>query len=194
MKIVGLTGGIGSGKTTVAKMFQDLGIPIYIADDESKRIVNSSKIVKRKLIALLGERAYHANGLDRSYVADQIFNDSGLLAEVNAIIHPKVRQHFKRWIAKQKAPYCIKEAAILFESGSYKDCDFNILVTAPKEIRIARVVERDTTTKELVEHRMDNQWSDAKKRKLADVEIVNDTLSETRKAVKKLHDKLSKGQ
>ena len=117
MKIVGLTGGIGSGKTTVAKMFMELGIPVYIADDEAKRLTNSSKVIRRKLIVLLGEEAYTEEGLlNRPYVANLVFNDKMLLEGINQIIHPKVAQHFKRWIKKQKSPYCIKEAAILFDA------------------------------------------------------------------------------
>src|SRR5690606_4065952 len=110
MKIVGLTGGIGSGKTTVAKMFAELGVPIYIADVEAKKLTNTSKVIRRKLIALLGETAYSETGLNRAYVADKIFNDTALLQAVNKIIHPRVATHFKRWASKQKAVYVIKEA------------------------------------------------------------------------------------
>lgn len=194
MKIVGLTGGIGSGKTTVATMFKNLGVPVYIADVEAKKLTNSSKIIRRKLTELLGEDTYKANEINKEYVANCIFNDTELLKKVNAIIHPKVRAHFKRWVKKQKGPYCIKEAAILFENGEYKDCDFTILITAPREVKIERLLERDNTTVENIAARMKNQWSDNRKTKLADAVIENINLEKTKKIVQKLHKKLSKAQ
>ncbi|MEM0519421.1 MULTISPECIES: dephospho-CoA kinase [Aequorivita] len=187
MKIIGLTGGIGSGKTTVAKMFSKLGVPIYIADVEAKKLTNSSKIIRRELIALLGENAYTDAGLNRTYVADKIFNDTNLLQAVNKIIHPRVAMHFKKWTTKQNAPYVIKEAAILFENGGYKHCDLTILVTAPKAIRIARVMARDKTSKEAIEQRINNQWSDKEKLKLADIIIENTTIEATKKRVSEIH-------
>ena len=191
MKIVGLTGGIGSGKTTVAKMFNELGIPVYIADDEAKRLTNSSKVIRRKLIALLGEEAYTQGGLlNRPYVANLVFNDKVLLEGINQIIHPKVAQHFKRWIKKQKSPYCIKEAAILFESGSYRTCDLTILVTAPVETRIKRVMDRDASSREAIEARMANQWPDSQKAKMADMVIENLDISSTQKQVHRIHKSL----
>jgi len=191
MKIVGLTGGIGSGKTTVAKMFMELGIPVYIADDEAKRLTNSSKVIRRKLIVLLGEEAYTEEGLlNRPYVANLVFNDKMLLEGINQIIHPKVAQHFKRWIKKQKSPYCIKEAAILFESGSYRTCDLTILVTAPVETRIKRVMDRDASSRDAIEARMANQWPDSQKAKMADMVIENLDISSTQKQVHRIHKSL----
>ncbi|GHC54553.1 dephospho-CoA kinase [Ulvibacter litoralis] len=187
MKIVGLTGGIGSGKTTVAAMFKELGVPVYIADDEAKKLTNTSKVIRRKLIALLGEEAYVDGALNRKFVASKIFNDTELLQQVNAIIHPKVGAHFKRWVKKQDAPYCIKEVAILFENGSYKQCDVTILVVSPLEVRINRVMQRDNTSEEAVLERVKNQWTDAEKSKLATIIIENKTLSETKKQVQKIH-------
>lgn len=194
MKIVGLTGGIGSGKTTIAKMFSELGVPVYIADQEAKRIVDSSKVVRRKLIGLLGEDAYNGAKLNRKYVAKRIFSDKELLTKVNAIIHPKVELHFRRWIKKQDAPYAIKEAAILFENGGYKKLDLTILVVAPKTVRIDRVMRRDKSTMEEIQQRMENQWTDEKKKNLADMIIYNDSLDETKNKVEILHKKLSKAQ
>jgi len=191
VKIVGLTGGIGSGKTTVAKLFSELGVPIYIADIEAKKLTDSSKVIRRKLIALLGEDAYLGSKLNRKFVADKIFNNKSLLDAVNAVIHPKVAAHFKKWVSKQNAAYVIKEAAILFENGSYKNCDLVILVTAPKKIRIARVMARDNTSKTEIEQRMSNQWSDEKKKKLADIIIENIDLKTTRKEVESIHKSLS---
>lgn len=190
MKIIGLTGGIGSGKTTVAAMFKEFGVPVYIADDEAKKLTNTSKIIRRKLTKLLGEQTYIDHKLNRKYVASKIFNDTHLLQQVNAIIHPKVGAHFKKWVQKQDAPYVIKEVAILFENGSYKQCDLTILVTSPLEVRIARVMERDATTKEAVLERVKNQWSDSEKRKLADIVIENTDLSKTKAQVQKIHSSL----
>lgn len=190
MKIVGLTGGIGSGKTTVARMFEKLGTPIYIADDEAKKLTNSSKIIKSKLINLLGEETYVDGVLNRTYVAEKIFSDKNLLEATNAIIHPEVYIHFKKWAAKQNSNYVIKEAAILFENGSYKDCDLIILVTAPKKIRVARLLDRDSTTIAAIEKRIKNQWSDAKKLKLADIVIKNTDLKSTEEQVLTIHNSL----
>jgi dephospho-CoA kinase len=191
MKVVGLTGGIGSGKTTVAKMFEDLGVPVYIADIEAKNLSNRSKIIKRKIIELLGEKAYRENELNRLFVANKIFNDANLLEAVNKIIHPKVAAHFKKWLAKQNSTYCIKEAAILFENGGYKKCDLTILVTAPIEVRIDRVIKRDKTSRESILERISNQWSDEEKKKLADIIIENIDLSTTKKEVIRIHNSLS---
>jgi len=188
MKLVGLTGGIGSGKTTIANMFADLGVPVYIADVEAKKLTNSSKAIQKKIKALLGNDAYKNEELDRAYVAELVFNDEKLLTQLNEIIHPAVAEHFKNWAVSQDAIYCIKEAAILFENDGYKQLDFNILVTAPKKTRIKRVLERDDTTEKKVRARMDAQWSDAKKMKLADLVIVNTTLEKTRAQVKKIHE------
>lgn len=194
MKIVGLTGGIGSGKTTVAVMFKKLGVPIYIADVEAKKLTNSSKVIKRKLIQILGDQAYNEQGLNEAFVADCIFNNATLLQRVNQVIHPKVKAHFKRWVRKQEGGYCIKEVAILFENGGYKDCDYTILITAPMQVKIERLLQRDNSTEEQIASRMKNQWSDAKKKKLADAVIENIKLEKTQKSVLKLHKKLSKPQ
>lgn len=190
MKIIGLTGGIGSGKTTVAKMFSELGVPVYIADIEAKNITNSSKIVRRELIKLLGEEAYGADGLNRKFVADKIFNDPALLQAVNGIIHPRVAGHFRRWAAKQKSSYVIKEAAILFENGGYRDCDLVILVTAPKAVRISRIKARDKATEAEIEQRMKNQWSDEKKKRLASIIIQNIDIEATKERVLSIHESL----
>lgn len=191
MKIVGLTGGMGSGKTTVAKMFSELGVPVYIADDEAKKLTNSSKVIRRKLIQLLGDQAYIDGSLNRKYVADKIFTDKALLNSVNAIIHPKVAAHFKKWALRQKTNYVIKEAAILFENGGYKECDVVILVTAPKDLRLQRVIKRDNATRGEIEQRMGNQWSDSKKKKLADIIIENIEIGATRQQVQLIHKSLN---
>lgn len=192
MKIIGLTGGIGSGKTTVAKMFLELGVPIYIADVEAKKLTQTSKIIIRKLTQLLGTQTYIDGVLNKKFVANKIFNDKDLLEATNAIIHPKVAKHFKNWVKKQQGKYCIKEASILFENGSYKQCDYTILITSPTKVKIQRILHRDTTTVEAILARMKNQWSDAKKQKLTDFVIANTDLEKTQKKVKKIHKILSK--
>ncbi len=187
MKIVGLTGGIGSGKTTVAKMFASYGVPVYNADIEAKKLMNSSHTIREQLISLLGEETYQNGILNRKYMAGRIFNNPDLLDKANAIIHPKVAANFLQWAKVQTAPYVLKEAAILFESGSFSNCDAVILVTAPREERIKRVMERDQVSREEVLARMNNQWSDEKKRGLSDFIIQNENLSDTHKQVETIH-------
>ena len=187
MKIVGLTGGIGSGKTTVAKMFSDYGVPVYNSDFEAKKLTNNSPSIKKALTSLLGTEIYKEGVLDKKQLAKLIFNDAVLLEKVNAIIHPEVADHFKKWAAIQTSPYVLKEAAILYESGSYKNCDKVILVTAPMEERMRRVMLRDHISGEEVEARMKNQWDDAKKKELADFIINNITLPDTQKQVEAIH-------
>ena len=188
--LVGLTGGIGSGKTTVANFFKELGIPVYIADTEAKALMNRSKVIKRKLIALFGENAYQDGKLNREYLSQQIFNNKDLLQKMNAIVHPKVASHFKRWVKKQDAPYVISEAAILFENGSYKKYDYIITVTAPEHVRLKRVMSRDNSSEKKVKSVMDNQWKDAEKIKLSDFVIQNINLEEAKAQVQQIHKKL----
>ena len=190
MKIVGLTGGIGSGKTTVAKQFEKLGVPIYIADDEAKKLMNRSKVIRRKLIALFGEDAYKNDALNRPYLAKIIFNDKSVLQKMNAIVHPKVASHFKKWVKKQEAPYIIKEVAILFENGSYKQCDYIITVTAAMENRISRLLKRDETTVSKIEAIMKNQWQDEEKIALSQFVISNDILENTIIQVENTHNQI----
>lgn len=190
MKIVGLTGGIGSGKTTVAKQFQALGIPVYIADDEAKKLMNRSKIIKRKLIALFGDEAYKDNTLNRPFLADKIFNNAENLEKMNAVVHPKVASHFKNWLKKQIAPYVLKESAILFENGAYKDCDLIITVTAPLELRKKRLLKRDNTTLEKIQAIVNNQWSDESKISKSHFVITNKDLEETKQQVQLTHNKI----
>lgn len=191
MKIVGLTGGIGSGKTTVANMFAELGVPIYNADIEAKKLTASSKLIREKLIRLLGEKTYKNGILDRRYMASKIFNNKELLEATNAIIHPEVAKHFKNWVTHQNNSYVIKEAAIIFETETQSQYDLIILVTAPKEIRLERVMSRDKISQKEVEERMLNQWSDTKKKELSDLIIENLDIDNTRKQVEAIHLQLS---
>ena len=189
-KIIGLTGGIGSGKTTVAKMFSEKGVPIYIADTEAKRLINRSKVIKRKLIKLFGEEAYIDGKLNKTFIAHKIFNNTEYLEKMNVIVHPKVASHFKRWLSKQNAPYIIKEAAILFENGGYLSCDAIILVIADENVRIQRVIKRDNTSKVKVQAIIGNQWDDSQKISLSHFIIDNSTLSSTRNEVEEIHKKI----
>ena len=190
--IVGLTGGIGSGKSTVAKMFENLKIPVYITDDRAKKLTETSLTIKEKIVALLGEMAYKDKKPDRLYIAQKVFNNRELLQELNSIIHPEVQKDFDAWIKQQKSPYVIKEAAILFETGSNKHCDVVIMVTAPVDVRIERVMNRDGVKREDVLARIKNQWDDQKKIALSDYVIENTDLEKTSEKVLIIHNELSK--
>ncbi|WP_335964347.1 dephospho-CoA kinase [Galbibacter sp. PAP.153] len=190
--IVGLTGGIGSGKSTVASMFKKHGIPVFIADTEAKQLMQTNGNVKKAIIGAFGKEAYINNEPNTKYLAAQVFPDPAKLQELNQIIHPAVATYFKEWAAKQDAPYVIKEAAILFESGGNKDCDVIITVTAPLNVRIKRVVERDNTTMEAVQERMKHQWSESEKVKQSDYVIENIHIETTRQLVERIHSLLVK--
>lgn len=191
MLIVGLTGGIGSGKSTVARFFEALGIPIYIADDRAKELMVNDTALKQAIIELLGVAAYAENGnLNRAYIASQVFSHADLLNRLNALVHPAVGKDFKKWVNSQNSPYVIKEAAILFENGNYKQSDKNILVTAPTEMRIERVINRDGATKESILSRMQHQWPDSDKIPLADYIVENIDLEQTQLQVNSLHKEL----
>lgn len=192
MTVVGITGGIGSGKTTVANFFKALGIPVYIADVEAKELMRTSKIIKKKLIQLFGKDAYINDELNKPFIANLIFNNAKLLHQMNEIVHPKVSAHFKRWLKKQSSKYVLKEAAILFENGNYKECDLIVTVIAPEEKRISRVIERDNSTPEKVKAIIDKQWSDEDKIKLSDFVINNISLNQTEKQVKQIHQEILK--
>lgn len=168
-------------------MFSKLGIPVYIADDEAKKLMATSKPIKRKLIMLFGENAYKDSRLNRSFIANIIFNDKTYLEKMNAIVHPEVAKHFKKWVLKQKSPYVIKEAAILFENGNYKQCDAVITVVAPKNMRIERVLKRDATTEGKINAIIQNQWTDGQKTKLSDYVIKNTQLEHTQAQVYDIH-------
>lgn len=187
MIIVGLTGGIGSGKTTVSKQFESLGIPVYIADEEAKKLMASSKVIKRKLIQLFGENVYVNGEINKPFIANIIFNDKAILSKMNAIIHPRVARHFEKWTQKQKGPYLIKEVAILFENEGQELCDFVITVTAPKDLRIERLLKRDPTTRDKIIAIMNNQWSDEKKVERSDFVIENISLQKTQEQVLEIH-------
>lgn len=192
MIVVGLTGGIGSGKTTVANFFKELDIPVYIADDEAKQLMVQSKIIKKKLIALFGDDAYIDNALNRPFIASKIFSDKTYLQQMNLIVHPKVASHFKRWLKKQESLYVIKEAAIIFEHNNEAHYDVIITVTANLDERINRVIKRDNSSKSKIESIIKNQMSDEEKIKKSHYVITNDNLEDTKNQVKKTHQSILK--
>lgn len=188
MKYVGLTGGIGSGKTTVGKMFSELGVPVYNSDDQAKQLMETSKTVKKALKTLLGEAAYKNKRLNKTFISEQVFNDKSLLGKLNSIVHPAVRTHFLAWSKQQKAPYVIQEAAIIFEIGSQDFYDKTILVRAPENLRIERIMARDPqSSPTAIKARMQNQWEDARKIDTSDYVIENLDLKTTRRQVLNIH-------
>ena len=190
MMVVGLTGGIGSGKSTIAKAFAALGIAVFNSDEQAKALIATDAQVKERIIAAFGEEAYHNGEYNRAYIAQIVFNNSEKLAILNGIVHPALAEYFKRWAKAQTSPYVLKEAAILFESGSYKDCDYIITVTAPEEVRIARVMARDHCTEAQVRARMAQQWSDAQRIALSNAVIENIDLEKAKKEVKRINNEL----
>ena len=190
---VGLTGGIGSGKTTIANLFAlHFSIPIYIADTKAKKLVANNKQLQQEIVTLLGEEAFVEGRYNTSFVAQEVFSNKEKLDKLNAIIHPYVQQDFLQWKQSQQAPYVIKEAAILFESGSYRDCDFIIMVTAPLEERIKRVMLRDKIDRETVEKRIKNQWNDEKKIELSTFVIENRESYKNLDKIEIIHSKIVK--
>ena len=172
---VGITGGIGSGKSTICRIFKILGVPVFEADLVAKQLLLTNIEIRNELIRLFGEGVYLEDGaVNRKKLAEIIFNDDVQLAKMNALVHPAVRNEFHEWVKQQNSSYVIHEAAILFESGFYKLMDFTILVSAPEEERIWRIVKRDDISEKQVKERLAKQWTDAEKRKLADYEIKND--------------------
>ena len=186
-KIIGLTGGIGSGKSRVVEVFTTLGVPCYIADQAAKKLMINNAMVKEQILDLFGEKAYDQNGLNRAYIGELVFKDPEKLKALNAIVHPAVAQDFSEWVSQQDYPYVIKEVAILFETGGYKAVDQSLLITAPKEVRLQRAMQRDQSTKEEVLARMNNQWEDEQRLPLASQVIENLTWNETEKEIKRLH-------
>ena len=192
MMIVGLTGGIGSGKSTVGKMFRKLGVPLYNSDIEAKKLMSRSKRIRTKIEALLGSQSYLDGELNREYIAKSVFKDKKLLQDLNNIVHPAVRRHFISWAKKRKEPYVIQETAIIFENGNSEFYDKIVLVVAPTDVRIQRVVDRDGIAPSAVEERINHQWPDSKKVKLSDFVIENIDLGATQKNVSQIHHKLLK--
>ena len=185
-KVIGLTGGIGSGKTTIANYFNEMGVPVYIADDGARNVMQSEEIIN-EIKNTFGEALFENNILNRARLAEIVFKDAAQLAQLNAIVHPAVKKDFESWLLQNKKyQYVVYEAAILFESGRYKDCDVIITVTAPKETRIERVLKRDNTTREQVLSRMKMQWNDEKRISKSNFVINNSNLKIAKEEVVKI--------
>ena len=172
----GITGGIGSGKSIVANIFRILGVPVYNADTAAKRLMQEDSVIKKQIIELFGNEAYLNDKLNTSYISAAVFANPDKLEQLNNIVHPATINDAKEWFSKQTAPYILKEAALLFESGSSKDVDYVIGVSAPAPLRIKRVMERNKITAEEVKKRMKNQIDETIKMRLCDTVINNDDL------------------
>jgi dephospho-CoA kinase len=186
---IGLTGGIGSGKSTVAKVFETLGVPVYYADEAAKRLMNEDEILKEKIQQQFGKQTYADGKLNRSYLSSVVFNSAEKLGLLNSLVHPATIDDARRWMELQTAPYTIKEAALIFESGSQKDLDKVIGVYAPAALRILRVIKRDNISKEEIVSRMDKQLDEEMKMRLCDYVIKNDELEMVIPQVIALHEK-----
>lgn len=171
---IGITGGIGSGKSVVAALLELSGIPVYIADTESKHLTATSPVIREKLTGLFGETLYTAEGLDKKRLASLIFGNPERLRQVNAIIHPEVKRHFLVWAERQQVPVCAIESAILFESGFNRIVDTTLMVYAPMEVRIRRALERDAASREEIIRRIESQLPDEVKKEKSDYVIFND--------------------
>ena len=191
-KVLGLTGGIGSGKTTVSKMFSDLDVPVYNADYEAKKLMQNSLGLKDQIINLLGDNAYKNNVLNKNFISKKIFKDASLLQKINSIVHPAVIDHYKNWFSAQDSVYVVKEVAILFEINSQKNFDFILTITAPKSLRIERIIKRDKKSIKDIEAIMSNQLPVYKQLSNSDFVIHNNAINETRKRVCDIHNKIIK--
>lgn len=195
---IGLTGGIGAGKSYIAQIIENKGFPVFNSDDQAKLLMTNNAPVIRQVKSIFGAASYQGKELNRPYLAQKIFNDESLKEKLNGIIHPAVRVAFEDWSIKKavqlkkegKPSLIFNEAAILFEIGRYKDFNYTILVTAPKEVRMERVIQRDNTTEEQIESRMNNQWSDSKKEELADFIIVNDGIKPVEPQIEEIFKKI----
>ena len=189
---IGLTGGIGSGKSAVAKIFETLGIPVYYADDASKRLMRDDEQLKSQVKNAFGDVAYINGKLNREYLSAQVFNDIEKLTLLNSFVHPATIKDAEQWMQKQKAPYIIKEAALIFESGSQKNLDYVIGVRAPEQLRLQRAMQRDNISSEQVIARMSKQMDEEEKLRLCDFVIVNDEKQLVIPQVISLHEKFLK--
>lgn len=171
---LGITGGIGSGKSTIASLLEIYSIPVYIADKESKQLTNTSPVIRKQLIQLFGDEIYTATGLNKQLLASHIFDNPNALKQVNAIIHPEVSHHFQEWASKQQSNLCAIESAILFESGFDHLIDISLMVYAPLELRVERTLIRDSASRKEVIDRISNQLSDEIKKERSDYVIYND--------------------
>jgi dephospho-CoA kinase len=184
---VGITGGIGSGKSTVSQLFQLLGVPVYNADENAKRLMNESPLIREKLLALFGPDSYNGQNLNRTFISKLVFNDAEKLAQLNAVVHPIVIQDGNDWLNRRTEPIVMKEAAIFFETGSGEGLDYIIGVYAPQALRIQRSMNRDGVSREDVLQRMSKQIDEELKMKLCDFVLLNDELHMLTPQVLDLH-------
>ena len=191
---VGIPGGIGSGKTTVARIFEVLGIPVYYADDAARRIMNEDETLKQQVIKHFGDLSYQNGKLNREYLASIVFQDKKKLSILNALVHPATIRNSNMWMKQQTTPYAIREAALIFESGVQGQLDYVIGVSAPMELRIERAMLRDNLTRAQVLERMDRQINETIKMRLCDFVVVNDGQKAVIPQVMKLHEKLGGGR
>ena len=189
---IGLTGGIGSGKSTVARIFEVLGIPVYDADSASKKLMIENNELKNQIKNSFGKGAYTDGELNRRYLAEQVFSDSQKMALLNSLVHPATIKDAEQWMKKQKAPYLIKEAALIFESGSQKQLDYVIGVKSPLALRLHRTIQRDNVSTEQVKARMEMQMDEDIKMSLCDYVIINDEQQMILPQVLELHEKFLK--
>lgn len=189
---VGITGGIGSGKSTVAKIFSALGVPVYDADSNAKSLMNTDEVLRQQIKQEFGDAAYSNNQLDRKYLAQQVFGDTERLKKLNSFVHPRVALHYKQWVeSNSQKPYVLKEAALLFESGSATQLNTIIVVTAPEALRISRVMQRDGRTEGEVKKIIDQQWPQEKLAERANHIIKNDEHELVLPQVLRLHELFS---
>jgi dephospho-CoA kinase len=189
---IGLTGGIGSGKSTVAHIFQILGIPVYNADDAAKKLMVEDKKLKTAIISAFGKRSYGNGNLDREYIASLVFNNKEKLDLLNSLVHPVTIRDAKDWFQKQHAAYAIKEAALIFESGTNNDLDYVIGVQSPLKLRIQRTMDRDHISEDEIKARIDNQMKEEEKIKRCNFILVNNEREMVIPQVLNLHEKLLK--
>jgi dephospho-CoA kinase len=187
---VGITGGIGSGKSTVCDMLSGYGVAVYVADDRAKELMTESEQLRSALVAAFGEATYDGGKLNRAYLAESVFSNTEALARLNAIVHPAVMADFDRWAEEQEGEYVVLESAILFEAGLDDRVDTTVAVMAPKDIRLQRAMQRDGATCEQIERRMDNQLSDDRRCTLSKYAIVNILLEDLQDDVEQLHRRL----
>jgi len=187
---IGLTGGIGSGKTTVSKIFAVLGIPVFYADDIAKNVMHTDEGLKQRIIDLFGDKAYIHGSLNREHIAGIVFNDKYKLEQLNALVHPVTLAAADEWMHKQTAPYIIKEAALMFEAGAAAVLDYVIGIYAPQHVRLQRVMHRDNAHREQVLDRMNNQLDESIKMKLCDFVVINDEQEAVLPQVLRLHHRL----
>ncbi|MBI5857505.1 MAG: dephospho-CoA kinase [Sphingobacteriales bacterium] len=188
---IGLTGGIGSGKSVVAKVFETLGIPVYYADDAARKLMNADEELKKSIIKNFGEESYKNGELDRKYLSSIVFNSKEQLELLNSLTHPATIADAGAWIKKQNAPYIIKEAALLFESGADKNLDYVIGISSPLPLRIKRVMQRDGLTEKEVMQRISRQMDEQEKMKMCDYVIVNNEQQLVLPQVIELHKKFT---